>query len=118
MAEKKQVQHLTYTTTLAVAGAVGSGAKISIRAPFPGKLTDVYLFLDSGPHGLVGVAVSHSNVQFLPRQEDTNYLFITNIFAQFAVYEEIKSDEQIVVDMTNGDAANIHQVTVIVRLES
>lgn len=115
---QKRVVNLTFPYKLDVAGAVHSGAKLTIKAPFAGWIKRVDEFLNEGPHGLVGIKVSHGGPSFLPRAEDAQYINITNSFCSFNTYEFVEGGEEIVVDMFNGDSANQHQATVIINIDS
>ena len=98
-----------------------TGVKVYENKPLlGGTIRTVDIHWPDGCNHLVGVAVYHGSVQFLPRSgylalNDANPLFGEN--TPLGINEPKPDEEELWADIVNGDGANPHSITVSVGVE-
>jgi len=114
MAEEVKIEQIPFSYTLTLAGTPTSGVRLSEHAPFAGHVTSVMIHWPPGSNALVDVVVGHGVTQFCPRE---GYLALDDATVFFPFNEWLDDQEELWVEMRNGDAVNPHTITVTLHLE-
>lgn len=107
-----KVEQIPFVRTLAIAGAVGSGATLYEKPAFAGYIKKVRPHWPDGCNHLVDIRVGHGVVQFCPR---VGYLALNDTTPDYPFNEFVSDGEEIWVEMRNRSGF-IRDITVTVTL--
>lgn len=110
----KRREQIPFSQTLAVAGAAGSGIRLSEATVFTGFIKEVMIHWPPGCNALVDVMVGYELNQFCPRE---GWLALDAATPIYLFNEPVEIGRQIWVEMRNRDAINPHTITVTVTIE-
>lgn len=110
----KKIEQIPFSRTLEKAGLAGSRAIMYEKPPFSGYIKQITPHWPDGTNALVDIRVGHGNKQFCPIE---GYLALNDATPTYPFSEWVRDDEEIWVEMRNGDGGNTHAITVTVTLE-
>jgi len=91
------------------------GVLLTEVAPFSGYIKQVTPHFPEGCNALCDVRVGHGNKQFCPKE---GFLALNDVTPTYPFNEEVSGgNEEIWVEMKNGDGVESHNITVTVILE-
>ncbi|MDD5547101.1 MAG: hypothetical protein PHO67_08125 [Candidatus Omnitrophica bacterium] len=93
----------------------GQALRLSVQSPYPGKVRKILRHWPAGCNALVDVAVGIGNKRILPETGFVALNDATPVFDNLNI--PVAQEENIWVDMQNGDAINPHTITVTVTVE-
>lgn len=110
----KKIQQIPFIRNLPVAGAVGSGARLTELAPHNGYIKKISVDWPLGCNHLVDIFAGHGLTQILPRE---GTVALNGELWEWNFNEYVEDHEEIWVDMNNGDGGNPHLITAILFFE-
>jgi len=110
----KNIEQIPYVFNLAIPPAVGSRVMLTENAPFAGYIKSITPHWPNGCNALVDIRVGHGTKQFCPNE---NFLSLNNATPQYPFNEWVDDNEEIWVEMVNGDGGFTHAITVTIALE-
>ena len=111
---EKRIEHIPFSRVLTRAGTVGSGASIVEQAPFNCYVNEVVIHWPNGCNALVDVAVFHNVARILPRE---GFLALNDVTRSWRLNTSVDGQEELRVEMRNGDGAWPHTITVTIEVE-
>ncbi|MHA1812875.1 MAG: hypothetical protein ACTSYX_05500 [Candidatus Thorarchaeota archaeon] len=91
------------------------GVTLVETPPFSGYIRYVTIHWPDGCNALVDVRIGHGSRQFCPND---GYLALNDATPTYQFNEYVAQDEEIWVEIRNGDAVNSHAVSVTLTIES
>ncbi|GAI68103.1 unnamed protein product [marine sediment metagenome] len=111
----QKIEQLPFSYDLEKAGTDGSQVLLTEIVPFSGYIKQVTPHWPDGCDAIVDVRVGHGNKQFCPKE---GFLALNDATPSYPFNEEVNGgQEDIWVEMVNGDSENKHKITVTVMLE-
>ena len=115
VAMPQKIEQIPFFYDLEKPGTDGSQALLTEIVPFSGYIKQVTPHWPDGCDGNVEVRVGHGNKQFCPKE---GFLALNDATPTYPFNESVSGgNEEIWVEMINGDSANKHAITVTVMLE-
>jgi len=113
--EKKEVPELKIEQIpFAYNLAALQGVTLTEYAPFSGYIKAIMIHWPPGTNALVDVAVGHGLTHLCPRE---GYLALDDATPILYFNEFVEDNEEIWVEMRNGDAVNPHTITCTISIE-
>lgn len=91
------------------------GVTLSQTPAAAGYIKQITIHWPDGCNALVDVRVGHGLVQICPRE---GYLALNDATPSYPFSEWVEAADEVWVEMRNGDAVNLHSITVTVTVES
>ncbi len=111
----QKIELIPFSYDLEKAGTDGSQVLLTEIAPFSGYIKQVTPHWPDGCNHIVDVRVGHAPKQFCPKE---GFLALNDVTPTYPFNEPVSGgQEEIWVEMINGDSANKHSITVTVTLE-
>ncbi|GAI26152.1 unnamed protein product [marine sediment metagenome] len=111
----QKIEQIPFFYDLEKAGVEGSKVLLTEIVPFSGYIKQVTPHYPQGCNALVDVRVGHGPKRFCPRE---GFLALNDVTPSYPFNEPVSGgQEDIWVEMINGDAENKHAITVTVMLE-
>lgn len=90
------------------------GIILSQQALLDGYIKEVKIHWPSGCNALVSVRISHNVKQFCPHE---GFLALNDVTPTYPFNERVEHNENIRVEIRNGDGGNAHNITTTVVIE-
>ena len=91
-----------------------TGVTLQDVVPVKGRITQVTVHFPNGCNALVDVAVLWKNTQVLPI---SGFIALNDTTTAFPASTDVDRNDDLTVQINNGDAANPHTISVIVTIE-
>ena len=91
-----------------------TGVTLADVVPVTGKVTQITVHFPNGCNALVDVAVKVKNQQILPV---SGFIALNDTTTPFPASTDVKANDDLFVQVNNGDGANPHTITVVVSIE-
>ncbi|GAI99737.1 unnamed protein product, partial [marine sediment metagenome] len=109
----QKIEQIPFVYDLEKAGVEGSQVMLSEHAPFSGYIKAVSIHWPEGCNHLVEIRAGHSTKQFCPVE---GYLALNDVTPTYPFNEWVHDNEEIWMEMKNGDSDNTHAITALIQL--